>query len=169
MRILVLSDLHLELGMTLELSPNLNYDVAILAGDIHSPGTKAVYWARRESTFGGRPVLLVPGNHEFYRREIQAELREMKQVAEGSNVHVLDRETTVIGGVRFLGCTLWTDFLLPVRQPGGRGAQDDEVVADWRGCRRADGGGDTVRRRREVPSGLAVRAAQRVASEKRQR
>ena len=66
MKILVLSDIHLELGISLTLPPDRTadaYDVVVLAGDIHSPGHKAVYWAQRESIFGGKPVVLVPGNH----------------------------------------------------------------------------------------------------------
>lgn len=34
------------------------------------------------------------------------------------------REHLVLDGVRFMGCTLWTDFLLPARQPGGRSEVD---------------------------------------------
>ncbi|NDP63076.1 metallophosphoesterase [Polaromonas sp.] len=127
MKILVLSDLHLELGISLTLPPRLTldaYDVVILAGDIHSPGHKAVHWAQRGSTFGGKPVVLVPGNHEFYGRLIPTELAQMKQAAAGSNVHLLDRDGVVIDGVRFLGCTLWTDFQLPVRQPSGQSEVD---------------------------------------------
>ena len=126
MKILVLSDLHLELGTSLTLPPKLTadaynaFDVVVLTGDIHSPGHKAVHWAQRSSTFGGKPVVLVPGNHEFYGRVMPAELARMKEAAAESNVHLLDRGGVVIDGVRFLGCTLWTDFQLPVRQPSGR-------------------------------------------------
>lgn len=122
MKILVLSDIHLELGTSLTVPTGLTadaYDVVILAGDIHSPGHKAVHWAQRESTFVGKPVVLVPGNHEFYGRVMTIELAEMKTTAAGSNVHLLDRDSVVIDGVRFLGCILWTDFQLPVRQPSG--------------------------------------------------
>ena len=124
---LVLSDIHLELGTSLTLPPGLtadDYDVVVLAGDIHSPGHKAVFWAQRESTLGGKPVVLVPGNHEFYGRVMSTELAEMKKAAAGSNVHLLDRDCVVLGGLRFLGCILWTDFQLPVRQPSGEMAVD---------------------------------------------
>ncbi len=119
MRLLILSDLHLEFGVSLTLPPDLEYDAVVLAGDIHSPGRKAVVWAQRDSTFGGKPVVLVPGNHEYYGCELQRELDEMRKLAAGSNVQVLDRDSVVIEGVRFLGCTLWTDFLLPIRHPNG--------------------------------------------------
>jgi len=45
MKLLVLSDLHLELGITFTLPGGLEYDAVVLAGDIHSPGHKAVQWA----------------------------------------------------------------------------------------------------------------------------
>lgn len=113
MKLLILSDLHLE-HTTFEVPQDVEYDVAVLAGDIHSPGTKAVDWAQRQSTFAGRPVVLVPGNHEYYRTCLQTELAAMRDAARGSNVHVLDRDSVVIDGTRFLGATLWTDFHLPV-------------------------------------------------------
>lgn len=120
MKLLVLSDLHLEFGEPYTVPEGLEFDAVILAGDISCPGSRAVQWAKLESTFGGRPVVLVPGNHEFYGREIEAELKEMKAVAVDSNVHILDRDCVVLDGVRFAGCILWTDFQLPVRGPGGQ-------------------------------------------------
>jgi predicted phosphodiesterase len=81
MRILVLSDLHIEFG-TFVVPEDVDYDVVILAGDIAVPGVKAVHWASRQSTFGRvRHVLLSPGNHEFYGQCIQRELIEMLQAS----------------------------------------------------------------------------------------
>lgn len=117
MKLLILSDLHLELGAAYTTPTDLDFDAVILAGDICCPGSKAVHWAQKDSTFGGRPVVLVAGNHEFYGREMRSELKQMRKAAAGSNVHLLDRGTLNLDGMRFVGCTLWTDFLLPVRQP----------------------------------------------------
>ncbi len=119
MKMLVLSDLHLEFGAMLNLASDVEYDVVVLAGDIQNPGAKAVHWARRDSTFGGKPVLLVPGNHEYYGRDIDAELQQMRDAAADSNVHVLSRDVATIAGVRFVGCTLWTDFQFAVREEHG--------------------------------------------------
>ncbi len=118
MRLLILSDLHLE-HATFDVPQDVEYDVAVLAGDIHSPGTKAVDWAQRPSTFGGKAVVFVPGNHEWYRTCMQTESAAMRDAAQGSNVHVLDRNAVVIDGTRFLGTTLWTDFHLPVQRADG--------------------------------------------------
>lgn len=113
MRLLVLSDLHLECCATLQLPEDLNFDVTVLAGDIRSPGREAVRWAQTAPAISERPTVLVAGNHEFYGSTLSKELAEMKQAAADSQVHVLNRQALVIAGVRFLGCTLWTDFQLP--------------------------------------------------------
>jgi len=108
MRLLILSDLHLEFGLFETPDPAL-FDVAVLAGDIW-PGPKPAYWARRPHTFAGKPVVLVPGNHEFYGGDRLRTLELLREAAAGSNVHLLDRDQLVIDGVRFVGATFWTDF-----------------------------------------------------------
>lgn len=105
MKLNVLSDLHLSLG-ALEMPEN-DADAVVLAGDIARP-RQAVSWA---SGFA-KPVLYVPGNHEFYGGSIVGTLDELKRRCAGTNVHVLDNDELIIEGVRFLGTTLWTDFML---------------------------------------------------------
>ena len=54
MKVLVLSDLHLEFGNVYQVPARLGEaasDVVVLAGDIQTPGVAAVDWAKRESTF----------------------------------------------------------------------------------------------------------------------
>ena len=111
-RLLILSDLHLEFASFQPPSPDV-FDIAVLAGDI-AVGVKAVHWAQRPSTFAGKPVLLVPGNHEFYNSERTRMLSELRQAAADTNVHLLDRDEVMLQGIRFLGATLWTDFELDV-------------------------------------------------------
>ena len=111
-RLLILSDLHLEFAAFTPPSPDL-YDIAVLAGDI-SVGVQAVHWARRKATFAGKPVVLVPGNHEFYGSERTRMLERLREAAAGTNVHLLDRDEVTLQGVRFVGTTLWTDFELDV-------------------------------------------------------
>ncbi|HZY41717.1 MAG TPA: metallophosphoesterase, partial [Anaerolineae bacterium] len=69
---------------------------------------EAVAWALRFE----KPVLYVLGNHEFYGSSIDAAADELKQLCAGTHVKVLDNREIVIGRVRFLGTTLWTDFEL---------------------------------------------------------
>jgi predicted phosphodiesterase len=105
MRLHVLSDLHLERGIG-EV-PRVDADVVVLAGDI-AIGTRGVEWARRWA--GDVPVVYVAGNHEFYGHSIAALTDDLRHAADGSSVHVLENDELILGGVRFLGCTLWSDF-----------------------------------------------------------
>ena len=105
MKLNILSDLHLSLG-GLE-TPENDADAVILAGDVARP-REAVSWALGFA----KPVLYVPGNHEFYGGDIAGTVRELRQLCAGTDIHVLDNDEVMIQGVRFLGTTLWTDFML---------------------------------------------------------
>lgn len=103
MRIRLLSDLHNEFSPFM---PEVQEaDVVILAGDIDVK-TRGVVWAKQ--AFYG-PVLYVPGNHEYYGGHLSRTLEKMR-LAQDERVRVLDRDEGIIGGVRFLGATMWTDF-----------------------------------------------------------
>jgi len=101
----ILSDLHLSLG-ALKIPKN-DADLVILAGDVARP-KEAVAWA---SGFA-KPTLYVPGNHEFYGGSIRGTVDELKELCAGTGIHVLDNDEIIVAGVRFLGTTLWTDFML---------------------------------------------------------
>lgn len=120
MRLHVLSDLHLSVS-PFE-APATDADLIVLAGDIARP-EQAMAWARAL----GEPALYVPGNHEFYGSSPGATLDQMRALSAGSAVRVLSDEAVVIGGVRFLGAILWTDFALygsgaAVREAQAQGA-----------------------------------------------
>jgi predicted phosphodiesterase len=104
MRLHILSDLHLSAhGMP---PPDVAADVTILAGDIRRPATEAMQWAAGLN----RPVLYVPGNHEFYGGSIPQVRQALARSAREHGIQLLDQGTRTIGGVRFVGATLWTDF-----------------------------------------------------------
>lgn len=107
MKLHILSDLHLEFS-TFD-PPQTDADVVVLAGDIDK-SDKGVYWARE--AFPNKPILYVPGNHEFYGVRRLETLHLLRIAGEQCGVHILDENEAVIDGVRFLGCTLWTDFML---------------------------------------------------------
>ena len=105
MKLHVLSDLHTEFA---DFSPpGTDADVVVLAGDI-GVGLAGIEWAARR--FTETPVIYVPGNHEFYDHDIG--LTNELKVTAPANIHVLNNDKLEFDGVRFLGCTLWTDFKL---------------------------------------------------------
>jgi len=120
----ILSDLHLSLG-ELDL-PDTAADVVILAGDVGRP-KMATSWALGFA----KPVLYVPGNHEFYGDSIAGTLTELKRLCTGTNVRVLDGDEAIVDGVRFLGTTLWTDFML-FGEGAERAAAMDEAERSMR-------------------------------------
>lgn len=113
MRLLVLSDLHLEIWR--DFAPKFDVtvskpDIVILAGDIHTKA-RAPSWAA--SVFPSIPVLYVSGNHEFYGGTLDEASAAIRDACElYPDIHYLDCDEFVIHGVRFLGVTLWTDFEL---------------------------------------------------------
>lgn len=105
MRLQVLSDLHLsQAGFD---CPATTADLVVLAGDVARP-PEAVAWARGL----GKPVLYVPGNHEFYGASLAQTVAQLRALCEGTSVRLLHDDAVVVDGVRFLGTPLWTDFLL---------------------------------------------------------
>jgi len=107
MKIHILSDLHIE--YTAYEPAAVEADVIVLAGDI-CLSTRGIAWARM--AWPNKEIVFVPGNHEYYRSEMGIENEQMEMAAKVYGVHVLNRGEVVIGGVRFLGATLWTDFKL---------------------------------------------------------
>lgn len=105
MKLHILSDLHLSASAFD--APETDADVIILAGDIARP-KEAIAWAQQFS----KPVIFVPGNHEFYGSSILATVHELKRLCATDDIHVLHNDAVIIEGVRFLGATLWTDFQL---------------------------------------------------------
>jgi Icc-related predicted phosphoesterase len=106
-RLHVLSDLHLEFAPFEP--PDVDADAVVLAGDL-APGVRGLEWAA--ARWPDRPLVVVPGNHEFYGHAHPTVIRELAERAAqlGPRVHVLSDEAAVVGGVRFVGATLWTDF-----------------------------------------------------------
>ena len=107
MNILILSDLHLELSTFS--APQDDVDVIVLPGDIHK-NNLGIYWAR--ATWPDKPIVYVAGNHEFYKQDRLNVLENLRLAAAEQNVYFLENDEVVINGVRFIGCTLWTDFCL---------------------------------------------------------
>lgn len=113
MRVQILSDLHFEfhadVGRSFVAGLCPDVDVLVVAGDL-APSRQL------ESSLHllcdrYSQVVFVSGNHEFYHaspREVAQLKRKLSLVP---NLHWLECETTVIGGVRFVGTTLWFEHL----------------------------------------------------------
>jgi 3',5'-cyclic AMP phosphodiesterase CpdA len=65
MKLRILNDLHIEFG-DFE-PPATDAGVVVLAGDI-AVGMGGLRWA--EKRFSDRPVIHVPGNHDFYHHDL---------------------------------------------------------------------------------------------------
>ena len=126
MKIHILCDLHIEFSDFVP--PAVGADVVILAGDVHVMEL-GLEWIIDQKF--GVPVLYVLGNHEFYRDNFPGLIDRLKQVAEGTNVHVLENDSINIGRYRFFGCTLWSDMDLLGDQRASSTAAAD-TINDYR-------------------------------------
>lgn len=109
MKIAVYSDLHTEFGNNFYIPKN-NADIVILAGDI---GTKfaGLEWAAKQQQRLGVPIIYVNGNHEYYNMDYDSVLDICRNRAEKLEINFLEKNSICFNGVRFLGTTLWTNFL----------------------------------------------------------
>lgn len=110
----VFSDLHLE-HSAIELNTS-SADVVVLAGDIFALGQafvddySVITWAHEK--FPNKPVVFVPGNHDFEDSCWERQMNVWKQQAKemGEHIHVLWDESVDLFGVRFLGTPLFSNF-----------------------------------------------------------
>jgi predicted phosphodiesterase len=111
MRILPLSDLHMESTRGWDLPPLHElppFDVAVVAGDLTTRMARGVQLIHR--WIPGRACLYVAGNHEHYGTDIDINVAKAREAAKGTSVLVASNDVHSIDGVDFLGCTLWTNF-----------------------------------------------------------
>lgn len=111
MRAWVMSDLHAD-SATFELpeTPS-DIDAIIVAGDVADGHHKSARWLRQHVVPRGLPVIYVPGNHDFYGHDLEHRYAGMYLDVGVELLHP-GRPTLEIGGVRFIGCTLWTDYAI---------------------------------------------------------
>jgi len=118
MKIQLASDLHLEFlqrdwpGERL-IAPVPGADVLVLAGDIANGADACRLFAHWPSHPERIPMIYVAGNHELYGHAMDPMLAKIREGAALNNIHFLENDSVVIGSVRFLGTTLWTDYRLP--------------------------------------------------------
>lgn len=117
LKIQLLSDIHLETHPHWRATPVPGADLLVLAGDIGSyqSGSRLEgcdFGLEHFSPLHGwpTPVLFVPGNHEYDALDFDAAHERLQATCERLGIHWLERQTLVLGGVRFIGTTLWSDF-----------------------------------------------------------
>tara|TARA_R110000868_G_scaffold28283_5_gene106367 strand:- start:213 stop:1064 length:852 start_codon:yes stop_codon:yes gene_type:complete len=138
MKIAVASDLHLEFG-DIDLKNTEDAEVLILSGDIliaedlrktaklaamtPEEFDTAIYQASARTDSAKRfrgfldrvsnefpNVVYVAGNHEFYHGKWEETIDVLRnECARYTNIYYLERDTTVINDITFVGGTLWTD------------------------------------------------------------
>jgi predicted phosphodiesterase len=113
MKLWILSDLHIDVNHRFPLQlpqPRPAHDAVVIAGDICQSIMEGILFIAGEQ-LNAKPALYVAGNHEYYGRDRHAELENGRaEASKHVNIHLLERDSVVINGVEFLGCTLWTDY-----------------------------------------------------------
>ena len=112
-KIAIMSDLHTDISRY-DYDYKLDADIIVVAGDSAEGGDMLPL---KEYVQQGKRVVYVAGNHEYYGHEINRTRLELRVIAQRFGIDFLDRNAVVINGVRFLGCTLWTDFKLYTEVP----------------------------------------------------
>lgn len=122
----LLSDLHLESNPHFKPVPLPGADLLVLAGDIGSYQSGSLLGSLNIADFGlarfsplpadqggadwPTPVLFLPGNHEYDGLDFEEAEVRLRAACARLGLIWLERESVVLQGIRFVGCTLWSDF-----------------------------------------------------------
>lgn len=109
MKLWVLSDLHRDYQ---DWGPLYvpDADACVVAGDVGQGLVRSMRWLQEVVGYH-MPVVMVAGNHEFYRGAVvESYMEALTAEHECPDVHLLEDSSVVLGGVRFVGATLWTDY-----------------------------------------------------------
>ncbi|KQQ91036.1 metallophosphoesterase [Aureimonas sp. Leaf324] len=115
MKVWIMSDLHDDfsrsaIGIWQPLA-DVEADVLVVAGDIAGRlSTMGRDWLEGQRRRLGIPIIVVAGNHDFWGGSVDREIPRFRERLQHDGIHVLDGDTVEIGGVRFVGGTLWTDY-----------------------------------------------------------
>lgn len=110
MKIRLISDVHFEFYEDPRLLNNDDQaEVLVIAGDL-AVGYLPVWSALKRFADLYDHVVYVPGNHEYYRQNMDEFDDYIRRFAEGTNIHFLNPGKFVLNDVTFIGATLWTNF-----------------------------------------------------------
>ena len=126
MKVALASDVHLEFG-PISLDNTEGADVLILSGDIcvakdvmdrddngifdRFSRSNTIHTFFQECCERFPHVVYVMGNHEHYHGDYNDTITILRnRFGYLANLHILDKEMVQLGGVSFIGGTLWTDM-----------------------------------------------------------
>lgn len=112
MKIRILSDLHIEFfPFDIPRLPDDPETILVLAGDIGVVADqKPLESFLQLAATRFKAVVMVFGNHEYYRSVWPDALHALRRWTLPDNFHVLEKNCIEIDDVVFLGATLWSDF-----------------------------------------------------------
>lgn len=125
----VFSDVHLDMNIPKkgfkpdqlwmpEEMPEDKHTTLLLVGDIwhaKKPYSYAGYSWMKELSSRFQYIVFVLGNHDFWGGNLPKEYMNNRKYIEEQkleNVFLLQNTTLIIGDIKFIGATLWTDFLM---------------------------------------------------------
>ena len=118
----IMSDLHLE-ASNIEIK-NPGWDVLVLAGDISSDFSILDRFLTYQCP-SDIPVVYILGNHEYEGKRKEEVVPKLKELLKDfPHVHLLQNESIVLEGIKFIGTTLWSNF-------EGSGINYKEEVKKW--------------------------------------
>jgi Icc-related predicted phosphoesterase len=136
MKLQIFSDLHADVAQPRRITVMSDVDVVVVAGDV-CEGAENGFARLRRIVPMQIPIVSVLGNHEFYRRCWSEELAQARSVAPLYGVYLLENNTVVLGGVRFIGASLWTDYALfgkhnlPLAMVAAANGLNDHKLVKW--------------------------------------
>ena len=109
MRLQVFSDLHADVRQPKAIEVASDVDAVVVAGDVCEGAERAFAYLRQIVPMQ-LPIVMVMGNHEYYRRHVGSELAAARRAAPLYGIHLLEDDVVTLGNVRLVGCSLWTDY-----------------------------------------------------------
>ena len=109
MKLQIASDIHREFGHSPEV-PDIGADVLVLAGDIGYANDETIEWLRDDLAGRYEAILYVPGNHEYYGRDLHEANRHMEEMAMYGEYEWVNNRAVQVGDRRFVGTPLWANF-----------------------------------------------------------
>ncbi|WP_062233539.1 metallophosphoesterase [Aureimonas sp. N4] len=116
MRFHPISDIHEDYssgsGASYDIPTDLAADAILIAGDISGRlSRRGLRWLLRQRDRTGLPIVLIAGNHDFWRSSLDTEISRFRdRLGAEEGIHLLDGDELIIQGCRILGGTLWTDY-----------------------------------------------------------